>query len=227
MSIHRVTGCSNKKRKPLIYDPKTLDCFDGFKHFKATKQQISEWSILRSYKSQYVPVKKEPNDSFEIAYNNFVELADQLICYSDNQINLYKTGTIERARMSYFFKLFNKTAIDIEPITAEETRWINLCDHGQLYYKDKNYEGKAYSYDINSMYMAMMSSVNFKMPIKPGTLKKLSVGDFEKLQTHFFECGIYRVKIQSDRSVNTAKCSDLIVIIIIRQLTSILLKNLV
>ena len=53
-----VKGLSRKQRIPLIYDTRRK-CFDGENYFQATKQQINSWSVIQSYESKYIPIKKE------------------------------------------------------------------------------------------------------------------------------------------------------------------------
>ena len=206
MSINnRITGCSSKARLPLLYDPVDKQCFDGTEYFTATKKELNDWNVLKSNTSKYIPIKKDKDETFEDAYEKFVKQADALKTDSGGKINLYKTGTLKKSSLSFFFKTANKKKHLCEQMTDDEVRWICKCDHGQIYYKDKIYEGEAHSYDINSMYLSMMSCVNFKIPMKQGTFKTLSADDFTKMEAKYFEYGIYRVRIESDDHVNTKK----------------------
>lgn len=206
MSINnRITGASSKERLPLIYDPVDRKCFDGTDYFTATKTELNEWNILKSNTSKYIPIKKDINESFENAYDMFVSRADALKKDSKNKLNLYKTGTLKKTCLSYFFQIANKKKKFVEAMTEDEVKWICNCNHGQIFYKDSAFSGEVHSYDVNSMYLSMMSSVNFKIPMKRGTFRLLTVDEFDNMRANFFEYGIYRVRIISDGSANTNK----------------------
>ena len=90
-------------------------------------------------------------------------------------------------------------------MTEDEVKWICNCNHGQIFYKDNTFSSEVHRYDVNSMYLSMMSSANFKIPMKRGTFKTLTVDEFDTMRANFFEYGIYRVRIISDGSANTNK----------------------
>ena len=202
--MNRILGLSKDERTPLIYDPVTKQAFDGIKHFTTTKPEINAWSVTNSYKSEYIPIKKETDKSLEETYNAFIEQADKLKKHSRGKINLFKAGTLQKASLALFFFNANKLKIFPEPLTELETKWLICCNHGQLVYKDKSIDTKdLHSYDINSMYASLLRNVHFKIPIKQGTFTNLTSAEF--YDAKFYKYGIYRVEIENDGKPNTRK----------------------
>lgn len=193
-------GLSKKERTPLVYDTRTKQAFDGIKHFTVTKAEINEWSITKSYTSEYIPIKQEKDKSLEQTYNAFIEQADKLKKQSRGKINLYKVGTLQKASLSLFFYTIHKLKIKPDPLTELETAWLINTNHGQMIYNEP-YDGPLYSYDINSMYASLMRDVNFKIPIKSGTFMKITKAEFDELK--YYQYGIYRVEIVNNQ--NTRK----------------------
>ena len=194
-------GLSKKERTPLIYDTRTKEAYDGIKHFTITKREINEWSLTKSYTSEYIPIKQETNKSLEETYNAFIEQADILKKQSRGKINLYKAGTLQKASLSLFFYTIHKLKITPDPLKELETKWLINTNHGQMIYKEEITTG--HSYDINSMYASIMRDVNFKIPIKQGTFMKITKAEFNELK--YYQYGIYRVQIDNDGSINTRK----------------------
>jgi len=193
-------GLSKKERTPLVYDTRTKQAFDGIKHFTVTKAEINEWSITKSYTSEYIPIKQEKDKSLEQTYNAFIEQADKLKKQSRGKINLYKVGTLQKASLSLFFYTIHKLKIKPDPLTELETAWLINTNHGQMIYNEP-YDGPLYSYDINSMYASLMRDVNFKIPIKSGTFMKITKAEFDELK--YYQYGIYRVEIVNNHTRKT------------------------
>ena len=103
MSKNKMIGLSKNERTPLIYDPRTKEAFDGIKYFITTKAEINAWSVTKSYTSEYIPIKKEPEKSLEETYNAFIEQAEKLKKQSRGKINLFKSGTLQKASLALFF----------------------------------------------------------------------------------------------------------------------------
>lgn len=185
-------GLSKKERQPLVYNLQTKQAFNGIKHFTVTRAEINEWSITKSYTSEYIPIKQETDKTLEQTYNAFIEQADKLKKQSRGKINLYKVGTLQKASLSLFFYTIHKLKIKPDPLTELETMWLINTNHGQMIYKEP-YDGPLYSYDINSMYASLMRDVNFKIPIKSGTFMKITKTDFDALK--YYQYGIYRAEI--------------------------------
>ena len=101
--MNRILGLSKDERTPLIYDPVTKQAFDGIKHFTTTKPEINAWSVTNSYKSPYIPIKKETDKSLEETYNDFIKQADKLKTQSRGRINLYKSGSLQKSSLTLFF----------------------------------------------------------------------------------------------------------------------------
>ena len=199
----RVTGLSKTNRIPVIYNPTTKEAYDGKLRFQSSQQQIREWGLLQSYKSKYIPIKCPEDKTLEEAHKEFIERADLLKFQSKGRINLYRTATIQRAGLNYFFRqTCQKNDIEPDALTDMEIDWLIQCNHGQIVY-NKSYKGDTYSYDVNSMYASIMRNAHFKVPMKQGTFIKLTTTEFD--ESKFYQYGIYRVNIINDGKENTRK----------------------
>ncbi len=202
--MNRVLGLSKKERAPLIYNPVTKEAYDGVKHFTTTKADINQWSVTSSYTSEYIPIKQEKDKTLEETYEAFIKQADRLKKQSRGKINLYKSGTMQNASLALFFFMANKREIVPEELTDMETKWLILCNHGQMTYLQQGVKDNMFhSYDINSMYASLLRDVHFKIPIKQGTFMKLTKTEFDELK--YYQYGIYRVQIDNDGQPNTRK----------------------
>ena len=50
-----------------------------------------------------IPIKKETDKSLEETYNDFIKQADKLKTQSRGRINLYKSGSLQKASLALFF----------------------------------------------------------------------------------------------------------------------------
>ena len=196
----KIVGISKKQRKLIIYDERQY--YDGKDYYDTDKEEIKRWSFTNSYKSKYIPIKKDENKTFEECFTEFVEKANTLRTLSliDGKnaiINLYKTGSDTQTAKTMFYDYCNSQNIKPDPITALECTFIKKASIGALIYSNNDYEGPAYEYDFNSMYPSIMRDDKFKIPIKEGVIKTLSKEEFENMKSTFFCYGIYRCKITS------------------------------
>ncbi len=65
--MHKVAGISRKQRRAIIYDENNY--FDGKYYYETDKEKIREWSFTNSYKSKYIPIKKDDDKSFEECFD--------------------------------------------------------------------------------------------------------------------------------------------------------------
>lgn len=175
----------------MIYQ--NTKCYDGERYFTMTSADIFKARILKSNTSEYVPIKKEPDKTFEQCYLNFKAMADKILLDTDGKIDLYKSGSISKASLKLFFELIG--SVESEKITQMEAEWINNCSIGAIIYQN-DYMGQTYSYDINSMYQSILKNKFFKIPIKQGAFLKIPKEEFEQLT--FYKFGIYHVEINCD-----------------------------
>lgn len=135
-----------------------------------------------------IPVRYEDKRELIEIYNEHIKIADVMKEKTNNEVNLYKTGSLPNTSKFHFKRLMPE--IELESITAKEAEWImnafvgaNQCT--------KPFKGKGYGYDFNSFYLSILNS-NFRIPIKQGTFKKITfAGKISSNVTY----GIYRVKI--------------------------------
>ena len=198
MSSNYVYGISRKARKVLVYDPSTnpRQCWNGKEHLTFTSIEVREMYTKKSNKSKYIPIEKEDGKTLEDTYDSFVELAEKVLQETEGKINLYKTGTSSKVSLKLFFDEMTNRMIEADPIDEKEGIFLHNTNQGAIIYSDKDgYTGKGYSYDVNSLYPSIMKSVNFRVPIKKGTFRKLTKTEFENMLNTFFQYGIYRVQI--------------------------------
>lgn len=197
-------GISHKQRRLLVYDAE-YNCYDGKKYFRSNSDKIKKYSLTNSYRSKYIPIYIENGKSLQHTFDDFVELANELRKDSDCIINLYKTGSYTKTALKIFFDHCNKNNICPDPISMEESRWIELSSTGAIMYANDEYEGSSYKYDVCSFYPSIMRSDKFKIPIKKGVFQKLSQEDFNERKNTFFRYGIYRAKVIDNGLLKTRK----------------------
>lgn len=115
--------------------------------------------------------------------------AELLLKLTNNQINLYRTGTARKTSFQLWYDLCKPSIAD--KITYDETKILEQS-HGVLIYGMK-YEGVGYKYDVCSEYPSLMASNQHKYPYKEGELKTFTKEEFDKLT--FFSFGMYHVKV--------------------------------
>ena len=71
-----IAGISRKQRRVIIYDE--FRYYDGKDYHETTKEEIKKWSFLNSFKSKYIPIKKDDDKTFEQCFTEFVEKANTL-----------------------------------------------------------------------------------------------------------------------------------------------------
>jgi hypothetical protein len=206
----KVFGVSTKQRKLIIYENLPNDIckyYDGKTYHETTKETIHQWSFTKSFSSKFIPIKKTDDETFEDCFTEFVEKANTfrkltLGLNKDGKsslVNLYRTGSVTNTAKSLFYEYCNSQNIKTEPISFDESIFIKKSSSGALIYSNNVYIGPSYSYDINSFYPSIMRCDKFKIPIKAGVLKTLSVSEFDKFKNSFFPYGIYRCKITSEK----------------------------
>ncbi len=70
----KIAEISRKQRRVIIYDENNY--FDGKDYHITNKEEIKKWSFTNSYKSKYIPIKKDDDKTFEQCFTGFVEKAN-------------------------------------------------------------------------------------------------------------------------------------------------------
>lgn len=173
---------SKTEKKPLIYNSQTYEAFDGLNKFKLNKQYLSD---IYHWDTPYILIKAP--EATKAEYDKFIIKADILKKETNNEINLYKTGS-DNVSALHLFNNYTKH-IDHPPVIQQvESTFINMASQGALIFTTKGYNGQAYKADIKSMYPSIMKS-KILFPVKEGELKYIT--EFGS----FFNYGIYRCKI--------------------------------
>jgi len=182
---------SNIERKPLIYNSKTYEAYDGKKIIKLNKQMIND---IYHWRTEYIlinatqfPLGDDTSLSLQRNYDNFVLRADTLKLFSNGEINLYKTGSNNITALN-LFNTYTKHIKQPPQIDQVESEFINKASQGALIFNTKGYNGQAYKADVKSMYPSIMKS-KITFPIAEGELKYIT--EFDK----YFHYGIYRCVI--------------------------------
>ena len=172
---------SKLEKKPLIYTS-TFEAFDGIKKFQLSKEYLF---TIYHWNTPYILIKVPEATKEE--YDNFIIKADTLKKETNNEINLYKTGS-HNVTALHLFNNYTKH-IDNPPVIDQvESTFINMASQGALIFNTKGYNGQAYKADVKSMYPSIMKS-KILFPVKEGELKYIT--EFG----NFFNYGIYRCKI--------------------------------
>jgi hypothetical protein len=198
-------GISFTERNPLIIkqiekEPSKYLCYGKcsgkVRMFAAPKEEIDklkkkpincEYVIFRSDKD-----KKGNYISLKETYANIVRDANILKELTNGRINLFKTGSERTTALKLFYDL-NK-GLQVEEINQDESIWIENAQTGPIMYGEK-YEGKAYKYDVCSMYPSIMKGQDFSIPIKRGEFSIMTQREFENRE--IIKYGIYRCVIKN------------------------------
>eukprot|EP01040_Poterioochromonas_malhamensis_P009127 gene9127-9898_t len=153
---------------------------------------IDEFMEIR-FKREKLFIKAESqDDDLHETRNSFLKDADLLKQETKGFVNLYKYESI--ATGSYeLWRQLSKNITEPEKLSNIEAEWIDKSFSGGLHYAERDFEGKAYCYDMNSMYLHYMSMLNFSIPMKQGEFQYISREEFHKLE--YYQYGIYKCKI--------------------------------
>jgi hypothetical protein len=190
----RVRGTSKTEKAIMIFKFNDLGSVDTYsqeyKKKTITKEQFGE---LRSkpITASHLLVREDEDLSLSLRkqFKLFQKRAKLLKKLTNGQINLFKTGSESNTALQLFYDLCKPPEPD--KITEAEAVFLSNC-RGQLKHAI-NYKGKAWKLDIVSEYPSIMRSEHMQFPIKQGTLKTLTLQDFDEIK--YFKYGIYRVKI--------------------------------
>jgi hypothetical protein len=202
----KVSYVSYRERTLLMQDKKTFMGYDGEREFLIDEKLLDD---IYNFKTDYMLIPMSRNyklnedgsykldeagkkirTSIQEDYKEMIKTADELKNITNGEINMYKTGTIKRTSLQLFDKLTKH--ITPEHIFQIEGQWVQESTCGPIKFNTK-YDGKAYKYDVKSMFPFILSSNNFMIPIKEGIFKHFTDEDFKALK--FYPTGIYHVKI--------------------------------
>jgi len=173
---------SNQERKPLIYDSKKFQAFDGKKLINLTTNSYAD---ILYWRTDYILIPSEKANEEE--YKKFIEKADRLKAETNGEINFYKTGSDKITALNLFNNYTQHIKIP-QKIEQVEGTFILKASQGALIFNTKGYEGLAYKADVKSMYPSILKS-RILFPIKAGELRYIT--NFDER----FYFGIYRCKI--------------------------------
>jgi hypothetical protein len=187
--MNKVRGIAIDEKKIFVYDDE-LNAFDGIEYGKITKEQLREFR-KNPISSDFMPVKCK-DDNLEEFYKEYINDGDKIKELTKGRINLYKTGSVSKTALNFFYQNMNKKKIFPEQITKDEEPFISGSMTGGLYFSE-DYKGKGYKYDYCSYYPSIMIRKKFLTPVKVGKLMILATEEFDKLE-YYFNYGIYRCK---------------------------------
>lgn len=206
-SLNRVKGRSHEEKKILMYewnDNNECDVFDGENLYTLTEEQFIEYNnnpiscpyllIPKGYTA-----KAKQLEYLEQAYEKYIKMANIMKEKTNGRINFYKTGTIKKTALNYFYEMMK--SVQPDPISNNEAKWIEESTFGALTYWEP-YKGNVYSYDRNSHYPNTLRKNYHYFPIKEGQYITMTEDDFKKMyDDNFKDFGIYRCII--DKPKNT------------------------
>jgi hypothetical protein len=91
---------SKIERKPLIYDSKKFEVFDGKKLIKLSKELYFD---ILNLKTEFILIPSDKADKIE--YDKFIDKANKLKLETNDKINLYKTGSDKYTALNIFNKM--------------------------------------------------------------------------------------------------------------------------
>lgn len=203
----KISGLVYYHEKPImLYDKLTYEGYNGNELKILTKEELHLYKFDISSPYIFYPRKsfktkdKITGEVKEITiieeYEELIKNANILKEETKGLINLYKTGNVKNTAL-HLFERFTKFLSNPEEIQQDEQEWINNSKKGALIYSEKGYTGKAYKYDIKSMYPSLLIS-NGSYPIKRGEFMTITNEEFSNCE--YFKFGIYRVNIEKSQN---------------------------
>ena len=193
------SGVSEQEKPIAVYkydkDNKVVHLYNGKNHFNISVEKFKDWKKKMrhngksSSKYMLIPCK---NNNLEKTFNDFMIDASFLEYLTDGKYDLFCSGYIKNCVLARFYEL-NKT-LKADMIEQDEAEWLSSCFMNGLIWAKKGYRGKGHKADIVSCYSSIMRQQKFCFPIKRGTFKQLTNGEFQELK--YFAYGIYRVQIK-------------------------------
>jgi hypothetical protein len=164
--------------------------YDGDETYTIDKDEYDNYNN-NPITSKYILVNKNYSNkvkklSIEESFDEFIQMANEIKRKTDGKINFYKTGTVKKTALNYFYELTK--SVQPEPINNDESKWIEMSSFSALTYWEP-YKGTVYAYDRNSHYPNTMTKNFHYFPIKEGEFKII-----EKLDDDL-EFGIYKCLI--------------------------------
>ena len=201
--MNRVKGISWEDKKPLVFydidvQDNTFTVYDGKRQYKISNETFHEYK-RRPRTSPYLLVKCDEKQKLKERYDHHIQQTEALKEFTKGQMNLYRTGSLPKAVLFYFFKQMNKLSLCPEKIGEEEGQWLEEATRGALMYAEDGYRGKAYSYDFSSYYLSILSDGYFKVPMKQGTFYTYTEEEFQRLE-YLVNTYIYRVKLTEPKN---------------------------
>ena len=164
-----------------------INIYDGEELITLSKVEFDECKStdykhkLIINKNYYINAKKL---YIEEAYEQYIEMADDLKSKSKGIFNLYKCNSIKNLALNYFYE--KNKSIEPEVISNNEAEWIENASFSAITYW-MSYAGVIYSYDVNSHYPNVMTKNFHYFPIKEGEFKMITKIN-EKVDYGIYRC---------------------------------------
>lgn len=208
-TINKVKGKAYNEKKILMYEYNKMndnyDTFNGEEVFIITKDEYKEYND-NPITSPYLLVgkayiNKVEDLPIEEAYKSYIKMANIMKEKTDGRINFYKTGTIKRTALNYFYDMVK--TVQPDPISNNEAKWIEDTTFGALTYWEQ-YKGNVYMYDKNSHYPSILKKNFHYFPIKEGEYLTMNEKDFNEMYSDDFkDYSIYRCIIEKSKDKST------------------------
>ena len=197
MKNYRVKGTATTPKKIVIFEKLNngeINTYSEVGYKIITQEQYSQ---IRSnpLTSEYLLVKKNERQddvkdlSLRKQYKLFIKEAYLLNELTNGEIDLYKTGSVAKTALQYFF---NFHPITPQPIEKYEWDIYDQCCNNAIIWA-KPFKGKGFKYDIVSQFPSILMSTGFQIPTTKGKLETITIQDFKNKK--FFSYGIYHVHI--------------------------------
>lgn len=140
-------------------------------------------------KADYKQNKEKYN--LEWAYNEMTRQFGLIREYTQNKLNLFRSGYINDTIYHHLIYHFNHLGISPDDIPIEEGVWLNDAITGSYYIRTQgDPEGEPITYDCVSSFPAILGSSTFYIPVKKGeftTVGQITV-DSERPRYGLYKC---------------------------------------
>jgi hypothetical protein len=174
--------------------------YNGSKMYVTNSDRFVKEHLDKKFEHKQMYLNCKRNENIIDKYTAHLEMAELLKTETKGFVNMFKFSSVAEASFDVFRRL-SKNINEPDPITTLEARWIDKAFCGGMHSADKGFDGIAFSYDMNSMYLSYMCQLSFTIPVKEGKFQYMSQEEFDKLT--YYPYGIYICEIVTDHKLFT------------------------
>lgn len=147
----------------------------------------------------------EYNEDPKEVLEKHIRMTEHFKTVSNNIVNLYKCSYVPQMAIEIFRQL-SKSIAAPEELEIYEHQPLNIANMGGVHHQKKGIFENCTDYDMNSMYLHIMSSRGFGVPMRKPETSHMTSEEINK--SDFFPYGLYLCKIEGSSIWIPVKCEN-------------------